>query len=88
MPPSTAKTPSATNPTQSKPAAPERSDPHAGHTPQPPAEQQRDPVNGLIVDPATAPRTTYQGQTYYFSSEESRKQFLENPAKFARKPKR
>jgi YHS domain-containing protein len=46
-----------------------------------------DPVNGLIVDPATASKTTYQGQTYYFSSEQTRKEFLESPAKFARKPK-
>lgn len=46
-----------------------------------------DPVNGLMVDPATAPKTTYQGQTYYFSSEQARKEFLENPAKFAKKPK-
>jgi YHS domain-containing protein len=46
-----------------------------------------DPVNGLMVDPATAPKTTYQGQTYYFSSEQTRKEFLENPAKFAKKPK-
>ena len=46
-----------------------------------------DLVNGLIVDPATAPKTTYQGQTYYFSSEQTRKEFLENPAKFAKKPK-
>lgn len=46
-----------------------------------------DPVNGLMVDPATAPKTTYQGQTYYFSSEQSQKEFLENPEKFAKKPK-
>ena len=46
-----------------------------------------DPVNGLMLDPATAPKTTYQGQTYYFSSEQSRKEFLENPGKFAKKPK-
>ena len=47
-----------------------------------------DPVNGLMVDPSTAPKSTYQGQTYYFSSEQTRKEFLENPAKFAKKPKR
>lgn len=47
----------------------------------------RDPVNGLKVDRSIAPKTTYQGQTYYFSSEQSRKEFLENPAKFAKKPK-
>jgi YHS domain-containing protein len=46
-----------------------------------------DPVTGLMVDPAIAPRTTYQGQTYYFSSEQSRKEFLANPSKFAKKPK-
>jgi YHS domain-containing protein len=50
-------------------------------------ETVMDPVNGLRVDPATAPKATYQGQTYYFSSEQSRKEFLENPAKFAKKPK-
>ena len=46
-----------------------------------------DPVTGLMVDPSTAPKTTYQGQTYYFSSEQTRKEFLENPAKFSKKPK-
>jgi YHS domain-containing protein len=66
--------------------APAAVDSHAGHREQP-VDKRMDPVNGLMVDPATAPRTTYQGQTYYFSSEQSRKEFLENPAKFARKPK-
>lgn len=76
----------------SKPAAdaPDKN-PHAGHTmtekTSKPAGQQMDPVNGLMVDSATAPTTTYQGQTYYFSSEQSRKEFLANPAKFAKKPK-
>ena len=46
-----------------------------------------DPVTGLMVDPATAPKTTFEGQTYSFSSEQSRKEFLDNPAKFAKKPK-
>ena len=75
------------------------SDPHAGHAMPPapatpskapavkPAPKEMDPVNGLIVDPATSPKTTYQGETYYFSSEQSRKEFLANPAKFAKKPK-
>lgn len=79
--------------TSAKPAAPKpeaskSADPHAGHSAAAQAgDKQRDPVNGLMVDPATAPKTTYQGQTYYFSSERSRKEFLENPAKFAKKPK-
>jgi YHS domain-containing protein len=62
-------------------------DPHAGHSSMQPSDKQMDPVNGQMVDPATAPKTTYQGQTYYFSSEESRKEFLANPVKFANKPK-
>jgi YHS domain-containing protein len=75
-----------------KPAKPKpQPDPHAGHAPgmpDKPAGKQMDPVTGLMVDPATAPKTTHQGETYYFSSEASKKEFLENPAKFARKPKR
>jgi YHS domain-containing protein len=63
-------------------------DPHAGHTEGPQAKNEMDPVNGLMVDPATAPKTTHQGRTYYFSSEQSLKQFLENPAKFAKPPKK
>lgn len=46
-----------------------------------------DPVNGLMVDPSTAKKATYQGQTYYFSSEQTLKEFLQNPAKFAQKAK-
>lgn len=74
-------------------ATSDAADPHAGHAGHSAAQpgdnkgdRQIDPVNGLMVDPATAPKTTYQGQTYYFSSEQSRKEFLENPAKFAKKP--
>lgn len=70
-----------------KPEAAKAGDPHAGHSSGQQGDKQMDPVNGLMVDPATAPKTTYQGQTYYFSSEQSRKEFLENPAKFAKKPK-
>jgi YHS domain-containing protein len=73
-----------------KPPAP--STPHVhGTTGKPGADVKdgkvMDPVTGLMVDPATAPKTTYQGKTYYFSSEQSRKEFLTNPAKFAKKPK-
>ena len=78
-----------------KPAETKSTDPHAGHAghgaaqagEQPADGKQMDPVTGLMVDPANAPNTTYQGQTYYFSSEQSKKEFLENPAKFAKKPK-
>jgi YHS domain-containing protein len=70
-----------------KPEASKSADPYAGHSAAQSGDKQMDPVNGLMVDPATSPKTTYQGQTYYFSSERSRKEFLENPAKFAKKPK-
>lgn len=68
-----------------KPPA-QAADPHAVHAAPAEAGKVRDPVNGLMVDPARAPKTTYQGRTYYFSSEASLKQFLENPAKFAKAP--
>jgi YHS domain-containing protein len=80
--PTTKTAPAAAKPEAAKPA-----DPHAGHSPAKPGDKQMDPVNGLMVDPATAPKTTYQGQTYYFSSEQSLKEFLANPVKFAKKPK-
>jgi YHS domain-containing protein len=74
-------------PAPSTPAKPTGSDPHAGHTAVQAGEKQMDPVSGLTVDPATAPKATYQGHTYYFSSEQSKKEFLQNPAKFAKAPK-
>jgi YHS domain-containing protein len=64
------------------------SDPHAAHTEPADPKKERDPVNGLTVDPSTAPKTTYQGRTFYFSSEQSLKQFLENPAKFVKVAKK
>ena len=89
MPSATAATKPApsSKPATAKPEGAKAADPHAGHAAAPTGDKPRDPVNGLIVDPGTAPKTTYQGQTYYFSSERSRKEFLENPAKFAKKSK-
>ena len=91
-----AATASPGNMPATKPAAasPPAVDPHVGHT-MPmvaPSKELRqatvmDPVTGLMVDPATAPKTTYQGQTYYFSSEEARRDFLRDPVKFVKKPK-
>jgi YHS domain-containing protein len=83
--------PASKAPPSTKRSAP--SDPHASHgtTAKPETDVKdgkvMDPVTGLMVDPATAPKAAYQGHTYYFSSEQSRKEFLANPAKFAKKPK-
>lgn len=46
------------------------------------AGQATDPVCGLKVDPATAPKAAHQGQTYSFCSEQHRQLFQKNPAKF------
>jgi copper resistance protein B len=86
MPPA-GKTQAAPKTSTPKPPA-KAADPHAGHTETPQAKKEIDPVNGLTVDPATAPKTTYQGRTYYFSSELSLKQFVENPSKYAKPPKK
>jgi len=77
----------APNASPSAPSQPAAADPHAGQMMQGTAGKEMDPVNGSMVDPATAPKTTYHGRVYYFSSEQSRKQFLENPAKFAKEPR-
>lgn len=47
-----------------------------------------DPVCGLKVDPSTAPRASYQGQTYYFCSEQHHQLFLKDSAKYVPKDKR
>lgn len=46
--------------------------------------QAKDPVCGMMVDPATAAgQATHQGQTYYFCSEQCRRQFEQRPDRFA-----
>jgi YHS domain-containing protein len=77
----------ASKPAPAKPERAQSADSHAGHASGQQSNKEMDPVNGLMVDPATAPKTRYQGRTYYFSSEQSLKEFLANPAKFAKKPK-
>lgn len=47
-----------------------------------------DQVCGVKVDPSTAPRASYQGQTYYFCSEQHRQLFLKDSAKYAQKERR
>jgi YHS domain-containing protein len=45
--------------------------------------EARDPVCDMIVDVATAQRASFQGETYYFCSDECRKAFEANPAHYA-----
>ena len=42
-----------------------------------------DPVNGQVVDKATAPVLGYRGLAYFFASEESRAAFEKDPDRYA-----
>jgi YHS domain-containing protein len=44
-----------------------------------------DPVCGMTVDPASAPKSTYAGKTYYFCSGEDKAKFDKNPAGYVKK---
>lgn len=84
-PGSTTPAPGAASP--SKP--PEQMD-HAamGHaaatTPSPTAT---DPVCGMKVDPAKAPKAAYKGQDYYFCSLQDREKFLKDPEGYLKRPR-
>lgn len=49
--------------------------------------EARDPVCDMIVDTATAERSIFQGETYYFCSESCREAFEANPAHYAARVK-
>ena len=47
----------------------------------------RDPVCGMEVDVENAPASTeYNGQTYYFCSEECKEDFERNPERYSGQP--
>jgi YHS domain-containing protein len=46
------------------------------------------PVCGMAVDPASAPTSVYKGKTYYFGSEQHKRQFDADPDKFLEVPKK
>ena len=46
---------------------------------------KRDPVCDMEVDPQTAPKSEFQGQTYYFCSLACKQAFDENPKEYAEK---
>jgi YHS domain-containing protein len=43
-----------------------------------------DPVCHMEVDPANAPKATYNGKTYYFCSEAEKEQFEKNPGAYVK----
>jgi Cu+-exporting ATPase len=47
-----------------------------------PAAKAVDPVCGMSVDRATAPKADYKGQTYYFCSADDKAKFEKEPTKY------
>jgi YHS domain-containing protein len=45
----------------------------------------KDPVCGMDVDPKTAPKSEYQGRTYYFCSQGCKTSFDKDPKKYVAK---
>ena len=49
-------------------------------------EKVKDPVCGMKIDPAKASgKSEHKGKTYYFCSEDCKKKFDKEPAKYAEK---
>lgn len=46
---------------------------------------ERDPVCDMEVDPKLAPKSEFQGRTYYFCSLACKRAFDENPKEYAEK---
>jgi YHS domain-containing protein len=44
---------------------------------------ERDPVCGMFVDPKTAPKSEFEGQTFYFCSLEDKATFDKDPGSYA-----
>jgi len=44
---------------------------------------ERDPVCGMFVDPKTAPKSEFEGQTFYFCSLEDKAKFDKDPGSYA-----
>jgi YHS domain-containing protein len=47
-----------------------------------PVKEVQDPVCGMMVDPATAPKSDYKGKSYYFCSLDEKKEFDKAPATY------
>ena len=47
---------------------------------------KRDPVCGLLIDPADALRREYHGKSYYFCSELCKREFEDRPDEYAEHP--
>jgi YHS domain-containing protein len=51
-------------------------------TEQKPVKEAQDPVCGMMVETATAPKSDFKGKTYYFCSLDDKKEFDKAPASY------
>jgi|HubBroStandDraft_1064217.scaffolds.fasta_scaffold798546_2 YHS domain-containing protein len=60
----------------------------AKKTDEKPAKEAQDPVCGMMVETATAPKTEFKGKTYYFCSIDEKKEFDKAPATYIKVEKK
>jgi Cu+-exporting ATPase len=60
----------------------------AKKTDEKPAKEAQDPVCGMMVETATAPKTEYKGKTYYFCSIDEKKEFDKAPSTYIKLDKK
>ena len=51
-------------------------------------KESQDPVCGMMVETATAPKSEYKGKTYYFCSLDEKKEFDKAPATYIKLDKK
>jgi YHS domain-containing protein len=51
-------------------------------------KEAQDPVCGMMVDTATAPKTEFKGKTYYFCSIDEKKEFDKAPSTYIKVEKK
>jgi YHS domain-containing protein len=60
----------------------------AKKTDEKPPKEAQDPVCGMMVETATAPKTDYKGKTYYFCSIDEKKEFDKAPSTYIKLDKK
>jgi YHS domain-containing protein len=53
-----------------------------------PVKEAQDPVCGMMVDPASSPKSEYKGKTYYFCSIDEKKEFDKAPSTYIKLDKK
>jgi len=57
-------------------------------TDQKPVKEAQDPVCGMMVETATAPKSEFKGKTYYFCSIDEKKEFDKAPSTYIKVEKK